>query len=113
VPFGTVTRGEQAAENMALRRSGLVALVMVAWASAVQAQSVLPVPADREDHAIVYELGWAGDWSQSEGLHPNGGTVAFEVTPIERWLELEIGFTAIRADGSTEMPVDVLFKKPW
>jgi hypothetical protein len=37
----------------------------------------------------------------------------FEVTPIEHWLELEIGVTATRTDDGVEMPVDVLFKKPW
>jgi hypothetical protein len=67
---------------------------------------------DERDHAVIYELGVAGDWSPAEGFHP-GGTFAFEVTPIEHWLELEIGFTAIRGDATTEMPIDVLFKKPW
>ena len=93
-------------------RSGIVVLLIVAWVSAVRAQSVTPPPTDEGDHAIVFELGWAADCSRAEGLH-NGGAFAFEVTPIEHWLELEFGFTAIRADGSTEMPVDVLFKKPW
>jgi hypothetical protein len=64
------------------------------------------------DHALVLEFGAAADWSRAEGVHP-GGTFAFEFTPIENWLELEIGFTAIRDDASTEMPIDVLFKKPW
>jgi hypothetical protein len=91
----------------------MIALLIVAWAGAARAQSIPSVPADAEDHVIVYEVGWAGDWSHAEGLHPNGGTVAFEVTPVEHWLELEIGFTAIRADASTEIPVDILFKKPW
>jgi hypothetical protein len=65
-----------------------------------------------DDHTIVFEIGAAGDWSRTEGFHP-GGTFAFEVTPIEGWLELEVGFTAIRSGDATEMPVDVLFKKPW
>jgi hypothetical protein len=67
--------------------------------------------ADR-DHAVVFELGWAGDWSRAEGLH-HGATFAFEVTPIEHWLELECGVTALAADGGVEIPVDVIFKKPW
>jgi hypothetical protein len=67
---------------------------------------------EARDHVIIYELGAAGDWSRAEGFHP-GGTVAFEITPIEHWLELEVGFTAIRGDGTTEMPIDLLFKKPW
>ena len=92
--------------------------VIALFALQVCARALAQVPqsehatADETDHAVVYELGLAGDWSQAEGWHP-GGTVAFEVTPIEHWLELEIGFTAIRANTGTEMPVDVLFKKPW
>lgn len=65
------------------------------------------------EHTIVYEVGWAADWSNEEGTHAAGGTFAFEVTPIENVLELEVGATAIRAKGSTEMSFDVLFKKPW
>jgi hypothetical protein len=64
------------------------------------------------DHSIVFEIGAAGDWSRAEGFHP-GATFALEVTPIEHWLELEVGFSALRADGSAELPVDVLLKKPW
>ena len=79
--------------------------------SAVVAQNASGT-ATEDDHAVVFELGAAGDWSRAEGFHP-GGTFAFEVTPIENWLELEVGVTAIRADSSTEIPVDLLFKKPW
>jgi len=98
---------------MAFSRPGTILLLMTACASAVRAQSVPPVPAGDGDHAIVFELGWAGDWSPPEGPHPWGGTFAFEVTPVEGWLELELGVAATRADGGTEVPVDVLFKKPW
>jgi hypothetical protein len=81
--------------------------------AALGAQSTASGSGDDTDHAVVYEIGWAGDWSRKEGLHAKGGSFAFEVTPFERWLEVEVGVTAIRADGSTEIPVDVLFKKPW
>jgi hypothetical protein len=99
------------------RQLTVSALLLVSFASSARAQQAeQPITHDQavddRDHAIVYELGLAGDWSRTEGLHP-GGTAAFEVTPIEHWLELEFGFTAIRADTSTEMPIDVLFKKPW
>jgi hypothetical protein len=83
--------------------------------SSVSAQALRPqeiTVQDEGDHALTLELGAAADWSGSEGFHP-GGTFAFEVTPIEHWLELEVGVTAIRAGASIEMPVDVLFKKPW
>jgi hypothetical protein len=93
----------------------LVGIVASSRASNASAQDLKPQKInaeDESDHALVLEFGGAGDWSRAEGFHP-GGTFAFEITPIEHWLELEIGFTAIRADASIEMPIDVLFKKPW
>jgi hypothetical protein len=86
-----------------------LAMLSVAGTAMAQNPGIKP---PEDDHAIVFELGAAGDWSRAEGFHP-GGTFAFEVTPIENWLELEVGATAIRADSSTEIPVDLLFKKPW
>ena len=82
------------------------------WPMVMLAQTVERGKAPDDDHAIVFELGAAGDWSSEEGARP-GGTFAFEVTPIEQWLELEIGVTAIHTGHGIEVPVDVLFKKPW
>jgi len=70
------------------------------------------VPREEDDHAVVYELGVAGEWERASAIH-TGGTLAFEVTPIEHWLELEVGVAAIKTDDGVEMPVDLLFKKPW
>jgi hypothetical protein len=91
---------------------GCVASGLAAAASAQDLTRQQVESQDEGDHALVLEFGAAGDWSRAEGFHP-GATFAFEFTPIENWLELEIGFTAIRGDASTEMPIDVLFKKPW
>jgi hypothetical protein len=96
----------------ALDLLGLIASIVTSRAAAQDLKPQQINTQDDGDHALVLELGAAGDWSHAEGFHP-GGTFAFEITPIENWLELEIGFTAIRADASTEMPIDVLFKKPW
>lgn len=92
----------------------VVALIAIAFAATrAGAQSVSnPAPKD-EDHSVVYELGWAGDYSRDEGFHAKGATFAFEVTPIPDRLELEVGVTAIRANGVTESSVDLLFKRPW
>jgi hypothetical protein len=91
---------------------GFIASGLVATASAQDLTRQEVDIQDEGDHALVLEFGAASDWSRAEGFHP-GATFAFEFTPIENWLELEIGFTAIRSDASTEMPIDVLFKKPW
>src|SRR5579864_2092453 len=90
-----------------------VGVLMTRAAAVASAQSAVPTPAADEDHAIVYEIGWAGDYSRAEGFHAKGATFAFEVTPVKDRLELEAGVTAIRASGVTETSVDLLFKKPW
>jgi hypothetical protein len=96
-----------------LRPLAIVIGLFGLWASAVSAQQVERQKVPDDDHSIVFELGAAGGWSSEEGAS-SGGTFAFEVTPIEHWLEVEVGVTATRGNtGDTEVPVDVLFKKPW
>jgi hypothetical protein len=72
-------------------------------------------PADQsadKDPAAVVELGGAPDWILNGGS-TFGPTAAVEVTPIENWLELEMGVTAAFGHHSTEWDTDLLFKKPW
>jgi hypothetical protein len=66
-----------------------------------------------KDHAVVLELGGAGEWPTRGGATNLGGTVAAEYTPIEHWLELEAGLTALGSTGHTELSGDLVFKKPW
>jgi hypothetical protein len=79
------------------------------------AQSDGPAPAHTEEKepAAVLELGGAGSWSLENGDSSFGPTVAVEVTPIENWLELEAGVTALFRSHTTEFDADLLFKKPW
>jgi hypothetical protein len=100
-----------------LRTAAALAVIVLALPSEGSAQQAgRPKPGagdlNGDDHAMVFELGAAADWSRSEPVRP-GGTFAVEVTPIERWLELETGVTVIRADRTTETSIDLLFKKPW
>jgi hypothetical protein len=74
--------------------------------------SALAQSVDREPTAVV-ELGGAASWSLNQNESSFGADVAIEVTPIERWLELEIGTTPLFARHSTEWDTDLLFKKPW
>ena len=70
--------------------------------------------ADTEPKEIaVVELGAAAGWNITSGKSNVAPTVAVEVTPIEKWLELEAGVTPIFTRYSTEWDVDLLFKKPW
>jgi hypothetical protein len=66
-----------------------------------------------KESAAVVELGGAAGWSLKGGGSSFGPTVAVEVTPIENWLELEVGVTPLFGRHSTEWDTDLLFKKPW
>ena len=70
-------------------------------------------PAQGDDHRAVIEIGLAGERGVVGAASSAGGTVAVEFTPIENWLELESGITALRGAGQNEIEVDLLFKKPW
>jgi len=73
----------------------------------VAAQSV------EKEHVAVLELGGAAFWNVKDGSSSFGPSVAVEVTPIENWLELEVGTTALFRRHSTEWGTDLVFKKPW
>jgi hypothetical protein len=84
----------------------LVAFLFLCTGNAF-AQSV-----EKEPGAIV-EPGGAANWSVKDGGSSFGPTVAVEVTPIEKWLELEAGVTPLFSRHTTEWDIDLLFKKPW
>ena len=63
--------------------------------------------------AAVLELGGAGSWNVKAVSSSFGPDVAVEFTPIEKWLEIEVGVTPLFARHSTEWDTHVLFKKPW
>jgi len=65
------------------------------------------------DHVAVIEVGGAGDWGLNGGAAAIGATVAAEVTPVEHWLELEAGVTAVPTRGRQQVSADFLFKKPF
>lgn len=66
-----------------------------------------------KEPSVVLELGGATSWSLTEHQSSFGPSVAVEVTPIEKWLELEAGITPLFRRHSTEWSFDLLFKKPW
>lgn len=67
---------------------------------------------NREPVAVV-EFGVAPSRNLKENASSFGPTVAVEVTPIEKCLELEAGVTTSFGRRSTEWATDLLFKKPW
>jgi hypothetical protein len=70
-------------------------------------QDVTPEP------VAIVELGAVPSWNLKDHSSSLGPTVAVEVSPIEKWLELEAGVTPSLGRHSTEWATDLLFKKPW
>jgi hypothetical protein len=83
---------------MPLRRWIALFIVLILRSTGALAQES-PTAQEEYEHTIVFELGWDGEWSRSEGFQPTGSTFAVEITPIEHWLELEIGVTGVRSNG--------------
>jgi hypothetical protein len=65
------------------------------------------------EHRAVLEVGAAFAKDTAGNPWSRGGTLAVEVTPIENWLELELGLSALRGTDGTDLTVDLLFKKPY
>ena len=61
----------------------------------------------------MLEIGVAASLSLTESQSSFGPSVAVEVTPLEKWLELVAGVTPLFRRHSTEWSVDPLFIKPW
>src|SRR5487761_1958521 len=76
------------------------------------AASAFAQPADKDPAAVV-ELGAAAGRSLNGDGWSLGPSAAVEVTPIEKWLELEMGVTPSFGHHSKEWDADLLFKKPW
>lgn len=67
---------------------------------------------DSNEPAAILEVGGANSWN-FKGQSSSGGDLAVECTPIEEWLEIEVGTTALFARHTVEWDTDILFKKPW
>ena len=88
-------------------RSVLLTLLILCSANA------LAQAPEAEKEIAVIELGGAASQPLTGGGSSFGGDIAAEVTPIENWLELELGVTPLVGRHSREWDTDLLFKKPW
>lgn len=94
-------------------RTGVLIAALALGPAGLFSQSNGAAQSDEKEPAAVLEFGGAGSWSLPDGASSFGPTVAVEVTPIENWLELEAGVTALFRSRTTEFDADFLFKKPW
>ncbi len=81
--------------------------------SFIACQSLLAQSSSPKESLAIIEVGGSPSWSLNGSGLSISPTVAVEITPIEHWLELEIGTTPTFSHSSTEWVTDLLFKKPW
>jgi hypothetical protein len=94
------------------RIHAISAVLMLSSIFCTQRSFAQPGDNDKDSVAIV-EIGAAPGWSVAGSGPSISPTVAVEFTPIEHWLEIEIGTTPTFTHRSTEWTTDFLFKKPW
>lgn len=76
-------------------------------------RDALAQEAEEKEPVAIVEVGGAAGWSLKGGGPGGGPNLAVEFTPIENWLEIEMGVTPLFSRRSTEWSTDLLFKKPW
>jgi hypothetical protein len=69
-------------------------------------------PAEDEPKAVIEVAPEVGRSLSGEGWSAGPG-FAIEVTPVERWLEIEAGVARSFGGHSGEWDTDLLLKKPW
>jgi len=75
-------------------------------------QKALKDSIGQKEAVAIAEFGGAASQDIKGGLSA-GYSIAVEVTPIEDWLELELGVSPTFGDHTKETDIDFLFKKPW
>ena len=73
----------------------------------------LRAPVEDTDPKAILEVGAATSWNFAGGSATFAPNLAAEITPIENWLELEVGVSPFYTHNTKEWDVDLLFKKPW
>ena len=89
-----------------------IKFLLVAFSIFYSANALAQTPAAEKEIAVI-EVGGAAGHGLTGGGSSFGGDVAVEVTPIENWLELEVGVAPLFSRHSREWDTDLLFKKPW
>ncbi|MFI5137147.1 MAG: hypothetical protein ACHQIM_04915 [Sphingobacteriales bacterium] len=91
----------------------LTLILSLCFTNVAIGQKALNDNAGEKEPVAVGELGGAVSWNPGSGKSSFGYSIAAEVTPIENWLELELGVSPTYGAHSREWGADLLFKKPW
>jgi hypothetical protein len=98
-----------------LRSSAGVALIGL-WSAPAAAAGDASAGEDREEReerTFIVGAGGATEVELAGGAVHAGANVFVEWEAVEGWLELELGASVLPVDGAAEIPVDLLFKKPF
>jgi hypothetical protein len=63
------------------------------------------------EHRVAFGVGAAVEVDGRAA--PGGGNLFVEWEAIAGWLDLKLGASALAADGGVEIPIDLLFEKPF
>jgi hypothetical protein len=91
----------------------LTIILLLSSAISAIGQKALNDSADKWEPLAVAELGGAASFDLRGDRSSFGYSAAVEVTPVEDWLELELGVTPTFGTHLRERDIDLLFKKPW
>jgi hypothetical protein len=91
----------------------LTSVLLLCLTDVAIGQRALKDSTGEKEPIAVAEFGGAASWNPGNGKSSFGYSIAAEVTPIENWLELEIGLSPTYGAHSKEWDADLLFKKPW
>jgi hypothetical protein len=104
------------------RRAGWVASLLALTCAvslptrAARAADASTPPDAKEDeieHTIVIGVGGATELDLGDGAMRGGGTAFVEWSAIPDWLSLEAGASVLAVGGGVEIPIELLFKKPF
>jgi len=90
------------------RRLGVFAAIAI-----VLGVSNVSTVAQAEEHDSELEIGAVFERRLGTSLTHVGPSFAIEFTPLEHWLELEVGVSRLQVEEATEWQAGVTFKKPF
>jgi hypothetical protein len=93
-------------------KQSLTIILLLLTTIPVIAQKVLKDSVGQKEAVAIAEFGGAAS-HDLKGGSSFGYNIAVEATPIEDWLELELGISPTFSDHAKETDIDLLFKKPW
>jgi hypothetical protein len=99
-------------DGLTLRWAVVTATVVIALSGVSRADAPTR-DHDEFEHRFIVGAGGAFELELTGVFVHGGGNLFFEWEAIENWLELELGVSALAAEGGVAVPIDLLLKKPF